>query len=237
MATTKAIYDYQGIEINIEYKPIKRMHLRVKPPLGAVSLSCPKSTSLEKIEEFLKQHNFWLKKTILKVQSRPQIQGREYVTGETIYIWGKEYKLEVCSTDQKERVGVLEDKLVLMVKKGTSKTKRELLVEKWLVKQLEMHLQEVFDESQAVVSKEANSWYTRKMSTRWGTCNITTGRICINQRLVHLEPKFLFYIVIHELTHLWESGHGEKFKARMDLYCPKWRILRKELNEQAGLAW
>ena len=171
------------------------------------------------------------------MQNRPQIGKREFATGETIYIWGKAYKFQVKIVETKERVGVLEEQLVLMIGKNTSKMQREFLVEKWLTKQLEMHLQEVFDRCEENVGKKAKAWYVRKMSTRWGTCNISTGRICINKRLVHLDPKFLFYIVIHELTHLWESGHGELFKKRMDKYCPDWRPLRKELNQQAGLTW
>ena len=55
----------------------------------------------------------------------------------------------------------------------------------------------------------------------------------MNLLLVHLPPEYLSYIVIHELTHLWEGNHGERFKARMDESYPAWRQRREELKRLA----
>ena len=63
--------------------------------------------------------------------------------------------------------------------------------------------------------------------------HLHTGRICINLNLGHLPPEYLSYIVIHELTHLWEKGHGEQFKARMDQYYPQWRERRQDIIKLA----
>lgn len=75
----------------------------------------------------------------------------------------------------------------------------------------------------------------RRMTTRWGTCNIKACRITINLELARREPELLEYVVVHELAHLIEKGHGPRFKALMDRHLPGWRLYRKALNE-GGLA-
>lgn len=70
----------------------------------------------------------------------------------------------------------------------------------------------------------------RDMKTRWGTCQPTTGRVCINTRLALYPSECLEYVVVHELCHLRVSGHGPEFKALMDGYLPGWRRVRALLK-------
>ena len=70
----------------------------------------------------------------------------------------------------------------------------------------------------------------RDMRSRWGSCQPSTGRICINTRLALYPPECLEYVVVHELCHLRERGHGPAFKALMDRYLPDWRERRKLLS-------
>ncbi|WP_241677001.1 YgjP-like metallopeptidase domain-containing protein [Bifidobacterium jacchi] len=75
----------------------------------------------------------------------------------------------------------------------------------------------------------------RLMSSRWGSCTPRTGRIRLNLQLGLMEPRFLEYVLVHEMTHLWAAGHGIEFQRRMDAYLPGWRRLRRELNRQVVL--
>lgn len=63
----------------------------------------------------------------------------------------------------------------------------------------------------------------RNMTSRWGSCQPATGRICLNVRLALYPPECLEYVVLHELCHLLEPGHGPKFKALLNRYMPDWR--------------
>lgn len=74
----------------------------------------------------------------------------------------------------------------------------------------------------------------RHMRTRWGSCNVRTGRIWLNLELARHDPACLEYVFVHELVHLIERGHGPRFKALMDGYLPGWKDLRAELNEGAA---
>ena len=70
----------------------------------------------------------------------------------------------------------------------------------------------------------------RNMTSRWGSCQPATGRICINVRLALYPPECLEYVVVHELCHLRERGHGQRFKDLMDTYMPDWRERRAKLR-------
>lgn len=70
----------------------------------------------------------------------------------------------------------------------------------------------------------------RSMTSRWGSCNPQTGRICINVQLAEYPPECLEYVVVHELCHLLERGHGPRFKALMDAFLPDWRERRAKLR-------
>ncbi|MEF9876601.1 MAG: SprT family zinc-dependent metalloprotease [Gordonibacter sp.] len=70
----------------------------------------------------------------------------------------------------------------------------------------------------------------RNMTSRWGSCQPATGRICINVRLALYPPECLEYVVVHELCHLRERGHGQRFKDLMDTYLPDWRERKDKLR-------
>lgn len=89
-----------------------------------------------------------------------------------------------------------------------------LLVEKW----------------EPIMGVKAGSIAYRNMRTRWGSCKPSTGRICINTRLALYPPECLEYVVVHELCHLLERGHGERFYALMDSFLPDWKRIRALLR-------
>ena len=70
----------------------------------------------------------------------------------------------------------------------------------------------------------------RNMKSRWGSCQPATGRICINVRLALYPPECLEYVVVHELCHLLERGHGPRFHALMDHFMPDWKARRAKLR-------
>ena len=76
---------------------------------------------------------------------------------------------------------------------------------------------------EAAMGVRAGKLAYREMTSRWGSCNIQTGRICINTRLALFPPQCLEYVVVHELAHLLEPKHNAHFKAIMTRYLPDWR--------------
>lgn len=85
-------------------------------------------------------------------------------------------------------------------------------------------------EWEPIVGVRAGKLAYRNMRSRWGSCQPSTGRICINVRLALYPPECLEYVVVHELCHLRERGHGPRFRALMDAYMPDWRQRRDKLR-------
>ena len=234
------------IEYLLQYKRIRRMYLRFKMAEAKPFVTAPFGMPLSDVEQFIFRNLEWIKKQRRRQERLALRPARQYLSGETVYVWGAAYELLVLTDTemvrhlcglqaaaqlQRGRAFVRTDhlKLILACPASFDAAQREQGLDQWLRQQVEAFLPVIFQGCGSIVGKRESSWYVRKMKTRWGTCNIKTGRICINLTLGHLPPEFLSYIVTHELTHLWEKGHGEKFKARMDLYYPQWKERRKEI--------
>ena len=239
------------IEYLLQYKRIRRMYLRLKPQEAKVFVTAPYHTPLPEVEQFVSRNREWIRRQQQKQEQMAPKPLRHYVTGEEVYVWGKAYELLVLTDPEMVRqlcgeeaadallkhnmasVKLENAKLLLACPAGFDEAKREQCLDLWLKRQMEAFLPAIFQGCGSLVGKRESSWYVRKMKTRWGTCNIKTGRVCINLNLGHLPPEYLSYIVTHELTHLWEKGHGEPFRARMDLYYPKWRERKQEIGKLA----
>ncbi|WEV65818.1 MULTISPECIES: SprT-like domain-containing protein [unclassified Bifidobacterium] len=83
-----------------------------------------------------------------------------------------------------------------------------------------------------VIGRKPTHITLRLMTSRWGSCTPATGRIRLNLQLGLMDPRFLEYVLVHEMTHLWANGHGVEFQRRMDVYLPNWRALRRDLNRE-----
>ena len=81
--------------------------------------------------------------------------------------------------------------------------------------------------AESIVGKCAAEWHIKNMKTKWGTCNICAHRIWLSLHLAKYPLPCLEYIIIHELTHLWERYHNAHFKSLMDRFCPDWRERKK----------
>lgn len=69
------------------------------------------------------------------------------------------------------------------------------------------------------------------MKTKWGSCNHRTKNIRLNTELVKKPKDLLEYVIVHELVHLLEPNHSDRFMAILDMHYPTWREARIELNE------
>ena len=82
-----------------------------------------------------------------------------------------------------------------------------------------------------ITGLHCDSWQTKYMTTRWGTCNTNSRKIWFNLQLAKKPIECLEYVILHELAHLKIKGHNKEFVALLDKYMPYWRDTRKLLNE------
>lgn len=219
-----------GVEIEVIKKDIKNMHLNVLPPSGRVRISAPYGTSDDAINLFAVKKISWIKKQVEKYKNQARQTEREYVTGESHYLWGRRYKLEVRHSSKANKLELKGNKIILTVREKSSRQQRENVINEWYRSELKAKLPELISKWEENIGVKANAVGVKNMLTRWGTCNAKDKKILINLQLAKKPVECLEYIVVHELLHLIEKTHTASFVKHMDTYIPSWRVVKAELN-------
>lgn len=220
------------ITIDVERKDIKNMHLGVYPPGGRVRISTPLNIDDEAVRLFVISKLSWIRKQQRLFKEQARQTEREYVSGESHYLWGERYLLNVIYQKGNPQV-VLRNKtyIDLYVREGSGQVQRQRVMTERYRKQLKAVVPDLVSKWEVVIGVKVNDWGVRQMKTKWGTCNIEAGRIWLNLELAKKPERCLEYIIVHEMVHLLERHHNERFVALMDQFMPKWRTHRDELNE------
>ena len=220
-----------GIPVKIIKKDIKNMHLYVKPPDGHVEVSAPRHLSEESILMFVRTRLGWIRKQQEKFLAQPRQTERQFVSGETMYIWGKQYFLQVEYSNKGNSLALSGDSAVLTVRKESTAKQRENYVNEWYRSQLKKEIEKRLPKWEARTGLHCSSWQTKYMTTKWGTCNTQTGKIWLNLQLAKKPFECLDYVILHELAHLRVRNHSAEFIAILDEHMPYWREIRKLLND------
>lgn len=219
------------IQIEIIKKDIKNMHLSVLPPDGKVRVSAPNNLSDESIIMFVKTKLGWIKKQQEKFELQPRQSEREYVSGETIYVWGHQYFLQVEYNQKKNSLVLVGNKAILSVRKESTAKQREKFVNEWYRSLLKTEVEKYLPKWEAITGLYCDSWQSKYMTTKWGTCSTSTRKIWLNLQLAKKPIECLEYVILHELAHLKVKNHGPDFVAILDLHMPYWRECKKMLND------
>ena len=220
-----------GIPIDIQKKNIKNMHLQIKPPDGHVVISAPSSMDDKAIEVYARTNLSWIKKQIEKFQRQLREDKRQYVSGETVYIWGRQYFLSFVPNSHRNSFDIQGNKVILSMRENSTVKQRETYVREQYRLLLKKEIERIFPKWEKITGLYCDSWQIKYMTTRWGTCNIEKKKIWINLQLVQKPIHCLEYVILHELIHLAERTHNSIFLAYMDEYMKDWRKIRKELND------
>ena len=220
-----------GIPIDIQKKNIKNMHLQVKPPDGHVVISAPSSMDDKAIEVYDRTNLSWIKKQIEKYEQQSRGDKRQYVSGETMYIWGRQYFLTFVHNSQRNSFEIQGNKVILSMRENSTVKQRESYVRKQYRLMLKKEVERILPKWEKITGLYCDSWQIKYMTTRWGTCNIEKKKIWINLQLVQKPVHCLEYVILHELIHLNERSHNSVFVTFMDQYMKDWRKVRKELND------
>ena len=220
-----------GIPIDVQKKNIKNMHLQVKPPDGHVVISAPLSVDDNAIEAYARTQLGFIKKAISQFQNQPRASKRQYVSGETMYIWGKQYFLVFKPDNQRNSFEIQNQSIVLSMSAKSTVKQRDTYVKEEYRKILKAEIEKLLPKWEAQTGLKCDSWQTKYMVTKWGACNTGKRKLWFNLQLAQKPYACLEYIILHELTHLITRKHDATFIAHMDRHMPNWRDIRKELND------
>jgi len=235
MSTASTFLQVAGIGVDVIYKDIKNLHIGVYPPFGRVRVAAPDRLTEEAIRLAIVQRLSWIKRQQDRLRNAERQSAREMVSGESHYVWGSRLRLEIVLQPGRPKVETSGSKLKLVVPPGTQAERRRRILEVWYRKQLKAAVPDLIKKWEPVIGKDVTGWTVRRMKTKWGSCNLKSSRISLNLELAKKHPGCLEYIVVHEMTHLHERTHGDRFTNLMESYLPNWRALRDQLS-QAPLA-
>ncbi len=219
-----------GIDVKIERKEIKNLHIGVYPPDGRVRVASPLHIDDEAVRLAVISRLSWIKRQIEKFQDQKRESKREMVSGESHYFLGKRYLLDVLYDSKKHYVTLEQTKIVLHITPHTTKENRYKLLQEWYRKELHKVVSKLIGKWEEKIGVQLNSYQIKKMKTRWGSCNIEKRHILLNLHLARVPLECIEYIVVHEMVHLLERYHNDEFKMYMDKFLPEWRKYRKILN-------
>lgn len=219
------------IVIAVTRKDIKNVHLSVHPPAGRVTLVAPKGTRLEVARAYAISKLGWIRDQQTKLLGQSRETQRQYVERESHYVWGRRYLLSVVEREEKPSVRLGHRKITLTVRPGSSTARRQEVMQEWQRALLHETVPTLIRKWERKLGVTVAGYFLQRMKTKWGGCNHQAGTIRLNTELVKKPKDLLEYVVVHELLHLLEPTHSERFVALLDQHYPAWREARAELNE------
>lgn len=211
-------------------KEIKNVHLCVYPPTGKIRISAPIRMNLNAIRVFAISKLDWIKKQQLKMREQERETPRDYIDRESHYVWGQRYLLKLIEVDGPPQVELEHSKILLHVRPGTGEKKRQDIVEEWYRAQMKQSVPLLISKWERILGVTIKGFFVQRMKTRWGSCTPAKRTIRLNTDLVRKPRECLEYIVVHEMVHILERSHNERFVGFMDRFMPKWRFYRDQLN-------
>ena len=225
------LIEIDGHVITVTRKSIKNIYLRLKPPLGSITITAPVRASLASIEQFVTAKWDWIKKQQAVISQQKVVANYNYETGEKIYYQGKEYIINtIYNKGNKVIIDGDENIINLYASRRGFLTLRMNIINRFFKSTIDEQLQTILPKWQSITRTSINNYRIRDMKSRWGSCNITDKNICLNLQLAKFDPICLEYVLVHELVHLFERKHNKRFYALMTKFMPDWQQYEKLLN-------
>ena len=228
-----SILKISGLTVNVIRKStLKNLYIKVCPPDGEVKVTSPMDITDSQIEMFVTEKLPEIEKYKIKFSTQVRQSKREYVSGESFYLWGKPYMLQVkSSANSRSSIQRVAGKLILTVPEGSATDFRKRKIENWYRLELQQAIDNQADDLQQKIGVVASEFRIKNMKTRWGSCNVEKARIWINLQLAKKPLECLEYVLVHELCHLIEKNHSKHFYALVEQFCPCWKEAKKTLDE------
>ena len=219
------------ISITVTRKDIKNVHLTVHPPDGRVTLAAPTNTRLEVARAYAISKLIWIREQQRKLECQARETPRQFVERESHHVWGRRYLMTVDYQDVKPSVVLSNKRITLVVRPGCSAEWRAVVMHEWHTSLLHEVVPPLIQRWERKLKVSVSGYFLQRMKTKWGSCNHAAGNIRLNTELAKKPKDLLEYVIVHEIAHLIEPTHSDRFIAILEEHYPSWREARAELNE------
>ena len=219
------------ISIQVTRKAIKNVHLSVHPPDGRVTLVAPTATRLDVARAYAITRLGWIRQQQEKLRGQARETPRKFIERESHFIWGRRHLMTIKHAEAKPLVALDHKRITLTVRPGADAEKRAEIIHEWHKSLLHEVVPSIIHKWQPKLKVHVSSYFLQRMKTKWGSCNHRDCHIRLNTELVKKPKDLLEYVIVHEMAHLLEPTHSERFIAILQKHYPTWREARAELNE------
>lgn len=219
------------VAIAVTRKAVKHVHLSVHPPTGQVTLVAPTGTRLEVARAYAITKLAWIRDQRTKLLAQARETPRRFVTRESHYLWGRRHLMAVVPHQGKPYVSLDHKRITLHVRPGSDAAKRAEVMHEWHKGLLHQAVPALIAQWEPRLKLSVAGYFLQRMKTKWGSCNHQTRQIRLNTELVKKPKDLLEYVIVHEMAHLIEPTHSDRFIAILEAQYPTWREARAELNE------
>lgn len=219
------------VVVALTCKDVIHVHLSVHPPSGRVTLVAPRGTRPEVARAYAVSKLGWIRDQQARLREQARETPRHFVERESHYLWGRRYLLSVREKEAKPAIRLGHRNITLTVRPGSGRAKREAVVHEWHKSLLHDAVRQIIQRLEPKLGVDVAEYFLQRMKTKWGGCNPRARSIRLNTELVKKPKDLLEYVVVHEMLHLVEPSHSDRFIALMNKHYPAWREARAELNE------
>jgi hypothetical protein len=219
------------ISIRVTKKAIKNVHLSVHPPDGRVTLVAPRATRLDVARAYAISRLGWIQQQQEKIRSQARETPRRFIERESHHLWGRRHLLSVAFRAAKPSVSLDHKRITLTVRPGSDAAKRGEVIHEWHKSLLHAMVPPLIKKWEPKLKVKVTGYFLQRMKTKWGSCNHRKGHVRLNTELVKKPKDLLEYVIVHEMVHLLEPTHSERFIEILNRHYPTWREARAELNE------
>lgn len=217
------------------HKNCTKVLIKVHPDC-TITVSAPQSAEDDEIIKAVKKRSRWIYRQLQYFRKQKEhLTPRKYISGESHYYLGKQYLLKVIeSPEELQGVKLLRGKLEILVKKKSPDAVKILLTS-WYKNRAREVFPQCMDEvlEKALWVAERPPLRIQAMKTQWGSCS-PNGVITLNYHLIKTSKQFIQYVILHELCHIAEHNHSERFYRLMHQVMPDWEKTKERLDNMAS---
>jgi predicted metal-dependent hydrolase len=218
------------VAVEVTRKDIKNVHLSVHPPDGRITLSTPRSTRLDVARAYVVSKLGWIRLQQEKLANQARETPRRFIERESHYLWGRRYLMNIEHKDAPPSVKLDHKYITLTIRPDSSRQKRQQVIHDWHKHLLHKAIPPIINKWEKKLEVKVSGYFLRRMKTKWGSCNYKAGNIRLNTELIKKPKDLLEYVIVHEMAHLIEPTHNDRFVAVLQSHYPTWREARAELN-------
>ena len=196
-----------------------------------MTLVAPSATRLDVARAYAISRLGWIRQQQELLRNQARETPRRFVERESHYLWGRRHLLSIAQREAKPCVSVDHKRITHTVRPSSDSEKRAEVLHDWHKALLHALIPPLIQKWEPRLNVKVARYFLQRMKTKWGSCNHRAGNIRLNTELAKKPKDLLEYVIVHEMTHLREPTHSERFTAILQEHYPTWREARAELNE------